>query len=484
MKKQALLQTQQVILEKDPRITVWNRPESREKLEANLLNVHFDAVVLCDDGGGIHQVNARAVEMFGYSFEEFKRMQVLDLIDKASEKLMQNLNKLVDNDQYVMIECNCLRRDQSVFPAEIALGAQRLKDMNDALALFVRDITERKKIEHQLLTVNNALRNAAIGIAVTTRDGSIEFVNPAFLESWGLDLDYRAQGRDIRSFFNDPDELSEILDKVSESYICLHETLALRQDGSTFPAQISVAPDLDAQGGLIGFVMSCKDTTLEQESTELRQRAELKQKENERIRDRLNTVSGLGFAINSPLQLLLSIAEDEDRQDVREQVERIINIVDNLQKEHNPRAFDLEQALSEKDRGEQKPCDPKQALVIDDEDTITRYFSKFINTFYPDITVHIADGGRNGLELFEEHQPGLIILDCAMPEMSGRETFRQIERMCLRNHWELPNVIFNTGFLLDESIRELIERYPGNTLLRKPIKRDDLITALSPYLKT
>lgn len=480
-KREALLQTQRVILDKDPRITVWDRQDDSADMSAGLLDAHFDAVLIADSSGRIVESNYRAEELLGYSADELKNINLIEVIDKADQALINKFNELVDNHHYVLVEGYCLCRDQSVFPAEIALGVKRLEEYDDSLVLFIRDIEERKQIESRLDTIYRALQNAAIGIVTATIDGTIDTVNPAFLDTWGLDRDYKAAGRDVASFFCDPDEIKDILGKVKESYICMHETLGLRQDGSTFPAQISVAPDTEgADNKPRGFVISCKDNTATAEADELRRRAEQKQIENDRIKARLDAISSLSFSINAPLQTLLSIAEDEDRKDIRTQVDRIIKLVENLRKQEGSRDFDIADVSAAAESG---ACEKGRALIIDDEDIITQYFSKFINTFYPHIEIDIANSGSDGLNIFSEKHHGLVILDCVMPEMSGRETYRGLETICEKKRWDMPNVVFNTGFLPDDSIRQLVKINPRNTLLQKPIKRDDLLAAIGPHLK-
>jgi len=45
---------------------------------------------------------------------------------------------------------------------------------------------------------------------------------------------------------------------------------------------------------------------------------------------------------------------------------------------------------------------------------------------YPDITVHTACNGTQGLELFKAHMPDIIITDLHMPEMDGRQMAENI----------------------------------------------------------
>ena len=45
-----------------------------------------------------------------------------------------------------------------------------------------------------------------------------------------------------------------------------------------------------------------------------------------------------------------------------------------------------------------------------------------------------------------------------MPIMNGEETFHETQAVCKEKNWEMPAVIFCTGYTPPESIREAIAR--------------------------
>jgi len=107
--------------------------------------------------------------------------------------------------------------------------------------------------------------------------------------------------------------------------------------------------------------------------------------------------------------------------------------------------------------------------VEDDEDlknemmiSLKRRFKKVLS----------ASNGREGLELFKEHRPDVVISDIKMPIMDGIEMSRQIKKI----EKDVP-IIFTTAFsevpYLLEAIKIGVSRY-----VQKPLKIKDLIETI------
>ncbi len=68
----------------------------------------------------------------------------------------------------------------------------------------------------------------------------------------------------------------------------------------------------------------------------------------------------------------------------------------------------------------------KLILVIDDDRSIVELVKLYLtNEGY---TVEVAHTGREGLRLFNQHNPALVLLDLMLPELDGYEVCRQIRR--------------------------------------------------------
>jgi signal transduction histidine kinase/CheY-like chemotaxis protein len=96
---------------------------------------------------------------------------------------------------------------------------------------------------------------------------------------------------------------------------------------------------------------------------------------------------------------------------------------------------------------------PRKVLVIDD-DEVGRYLVRQL--FQPGTTEVIEAGnGLEGLRFAREEQPGLIVLDLLMPDLSGFQVLEQLHADARTSH--IP-VIISTSRSLDEGDRARLDR--------------------------
>ena len=115
-------------------------------------------------------------------------------------------------------------------------------------------------------------------------------------------------------------------------------------------------------------------------------------------------------------------------------------------------------------------------LIVDDEE-IMRITARHIleNSGYK---VTSATNGREALALFHDKSKhyDLIILDMIMPEMNGKDCFKELRRHSV----EIP-VILASGFSQDSDIREM-EKEEVVSFISKPYKGKELLNAIHELL--
>nr|AOO54626.1 multi-sensor hybrid histidine kinase [uncultured bacterium] len=178
---------------------VWNRTlrkaverrthelKTSEERFRYLFNVESDAIVVVDVGTLVHvEVNEAAVELYGYSHEEFMSLRTPDLSAEPEETRLL----VTGGSGRVRIPLRYHRKkDGTVFPVEIAarffeLDGQRL------LLAAIRDISERLQAEEDLNEkrrfLNDLIENSGALIFVKDRDGRYELVNRKWEEVTGM----------------------------------------------------------------------------------------------------------------------------------------------------------------------------------------------------------------------------------------------------------------------------------------------------------
>lgn len=125
---------------------------------------------------------------------------------------------------------------------------------------------------------------------------------------------------------------------------------------------------------------------------------------------------------------------------------------------------------------------PLHILIADDELMIRRLFGMIISSEFREALIEHAADGKEAVAKFSKGRFDLIVMDLQMPGQDGRESFFEIQRVCLANQWTIPPIIFCTGFTPSESLAGIIKDSSIHCLLRKPIKAENLLEAVRTRL--
>jgi PAS domain S-box-containing protein len=125
---------------------------TKEHVEA-ILNNSSDAIILLNDDGTIQQINPAFTALFGYSTDDFNRLSLSLLVEPGEvDVVMGTLATVVKTSKPIRIEAICQRADVTHFAADIALAAILKGNAIQGVVCSLRDITERKQLEHDLRT--------------------------------------------------------------------------------------------------------------------------------------------------------------------------------------------------------------------------------------------------------------------------------------------------------------------------------------------
>lgn len=115
------------------------------------------------------------------------------------------------------------------------------------------------------------------------------------------------------------------------------------------------------------------------------------------------------------------------------------------------------------------------ALLVDDE----AYFRKFVGQVLKNalvVNVVEASDGREGVKLFQEHQPGLVLLDINMPHMDGLATLAALRKLSTT----VPIIMLTS--VSEEAVVEECVGQGASYFIRKDVPAGQLATALREAL--
>jgi PAS domain S-box-containing protein len=133
-----------------------------------------------------------------------------------------------------------------------------------------QDITALKKAEERLRLQLTVLQSAANGIVITGRDGTIQWVNPAFTlltgysaaEAIGKNPRILKSGRQGDAFYK------ALWETIVAGSVWQGEIVNRRKDGSLYTEEMTIAPVTDAGGSITHFVAIKQDVTARKQAEE------------------------------------------------------------------------------------------------------------------------------------------------------------------------------------------------------------------------
>lgn len=191
----------------------------------------------------------------------------------------------------------------------------------DRALAIVRDITDREQAQEQLRVLGMAVEQSAEGVLVIDTSGVVCFVNPAWAQMHGYDVD-EVTGSHFRIFHTEQQlrkEVFPVINRFEKASIYRAEMGHKRKDGTTFTSSTAFASLRDDDGRVIGAVGICRDIT-DQKQYE----AELlaaKEYAEELSRVKSAFLTNMSHEIRTPLTGILGFAKILEEEVPQEQAE-------------------------------------------------------------------------------------------------------------------------------------------------------------------
>ncbi|MGM0397849.1 MAG: PAS domain-containing sensor histidine kinase [Halobacteriota archaeon] len=238
-----------------------------------LFETTADPVLLADaDSGTLLAVNDATVDLLGHSSEALRGESITQLHPAGAAQSYRRLfERHVASADDEPVTLSRLPNGEQIY-VETSAGEQvpveinaRVFDVDDRAVVsgVFRDITDRRRRERELETFKAAVENAGHSIYWTDRDGTIEYVNPAFEELTGYSSD-EAVGRNPRllqsgahgrAFYRDTWET------ILDGEIWEGELVNEGADGERFVVDQTIAPVESEDGQVERFVAINSDIT-------------------------------------------------------------------------------------------------------------------------------------------------------------------------------------------------------------------------------
>ena len=242
-----------------------------ERLGRDLFEHAPEGILIAGSHGRYTDANRAACRMLGYRREELVGRHIHELIAPADAPKLAASMARMRSGRPDLIECDLRRKDGRYLPVEIC--AKRLPD--GCWHGFVRDISDRRRMEAALRERDKRLREAAIvfdsakeGVVVTDPDANILRVNRAYSaitgyapeEVVGRNPRLHQSGRHDQAFY------AHLWDSLINSGHWQGEIWNRRKNGEIYPAWSTITAVHDEAGRLINFVALLSDISVVKQS--------------------------------------------------------------------------------------------------------------------------------------------------------------------------------------------------------------------------
>jgi DNA-binding NtrC family response regulator len=117
-------------------------------------------------------------------------------------------------------------------------------------------------------------------------------------------------------------------------------------------------------------------------------------------------------------------------------------------------------------------------LIIDDSQSFREFAKIIIKEDIKFITVLVASGGVEGIKMYKQYKPDVVLLDWQMPGLNGMQVLEAITK-----DDPTTKVIMTTAYTDDQELLNRMMRLGAFSFVPKPMQRVNLLKVVADALR-
>ncbi len=260
--------------------------ESEARFETIFKNSSL-GIMLLDFDGNFVDANISILDRLGYSQNEIKKMNILDIIyEEERDVALEHWKLLISGTvNKIYIEKRFIKKDNKTTWVRVTLNIMKISAFENIVFGLVEDLDSQKKSEKALIESEEKFRavyeSSSMGILISKNPGVIYDLNPAFAEMMGYS-EQELKGKNLLDITHASDYqktkkwLEKIFTREIQTYIT--EKKYVRKDGTSFWAKavVSTMNDITNEIVTVAIIENIEkkkktEDALEQKNKELTQ---------------------------------------------------------------------------------------------------------------------------------------------------------------------------------------------------------------------
>ena len=291
-----------------------------------------EIVLILDEENRILDANKTAADELGVVARPSHPRYIFDILPEKERVLFRNILPLTDQ---LKLETKFYKRDGSLIDVT---GTVRVlySGHTKYWVLVMRDVTEEKLKELDLLRFSNVIHNTINPIQISDANGTMVYVNPAFEKVTGYS-NKELIGKNpniLNSRKHSKEFWFSVWKHIISGKVWVGRIENRRKDGSPFFTELVISPIVDSRGNIVGYLGAHRDITeqiiLEQQLVR-----------SQRMESIGTLAAGIAHEVGNPLTAISSLVQviqrtstDEFAKEklelINSQVNRITRIIREL----------------------------------------------------------------------------------------------------------------------------------------------------------
>jgi len=247
-------------------ITERRKAEENLRMMVEMLDTAPNSITVHDYEGRFLYANRKTFEIHGYEEKEFMSLNLKAIDIPESMALIEKRMQAVAEKGEASFQVFHFRKDGATVPMEVFVKAVNWAG-RPAMLSIATDITERRQSEMERDRLIRAIEQAGEIIVITDKNGSIQYVNPAFENVTGYACDevLGQNPRILKSGKQDRFFYSSLWDTISSGETWNGRIVNKTKGGALYTEEATISPVKDSTGAISSYVAVKRNITQELE---------------------------------------------------------------------------------------------------------------------------------------------------------------------------------------------------------------------------